>query len=64
VNNDLEKQEYKEQQMQQKVPPPPISRIYDVTEGVRSKKTAAVYRRVFKRFLDHIKNHDLQVLLD
>lgn len=39
------------------------SRIYPVTEG-KSKKTAAVYKRLFERFLEHIKIHDLQVLLD
>lgn len=64
MNSDLEEQEqqeYEEQQHQQNEQP--IPRIYLVTDGVRSKKTAAVYRRVFKRFLDHIKIHDLQVLL-
>lgn len=39
-------------------------RIFEVTEGIRSKKTAAVYRRIFQRFLNHIKIHDLQILLD
>ncbi|HEY7082981.1 MAG TPA: hypothetical protein VH500_25085, partial [Nitrososphaeraceae archaeon] len=39
-------------------------RIFDVTVGIRSKKTAAVYQSVFKRFLKHIKINDLQVLLD
>ena len=38
--------------------------IYDVTEGLQSKYTKLAYRRGFKRFLDHIKIHDLQVLLD
>ena len=39
-------------------------RIYKVTEGIGSKKTAIVYQRSFNRFLNHIKIHDLQVLLD
>jgi hypothetical protein len=38
-------------------------RIYEVTEGL-SPQTSVVYRRAFNRFLDHIKIHDLQVLLD
>jgi hypothetical protein len=39
-------------------------RIYGVTYGIKSKKTAVVYQRCFKRFLQHIKIHDLEVLLD
>ena len=39
-------------------------RIFEVTEGIRSAKTAVVYQRIFKRFLNHIKIHDLEVLLD
>ena len=38
--------------------------IYEVTEGIHSSQTNAVYQRVFNCFLDHIKIHDLQVLLD
>jgi integrase len=39
-------------------------RIYPVTEGVQSVQTADVYERYFNHFLDHIKIHDLQLLLD
>jgi integrase len=39
-------------------------RIYPVTEGIQSAQTADVYKRYFNHFLDYIKIHDLQVLLD
>jgi hypothetical protein len=39
-------------------------RIYPVTEGIQSTHTADVYKRYFNHFLDYIKIHDLQVLLD
>jgi integrase len=39
-------------------------RIYPVTEGIRSAQTADVFKRYFNHFLDYIKIHDLQVLLD
>ena len=39
-------------------------RIHPVTEGVQSAQTADVYKRYLNHFLDHIKIHDLQVLLD
>ncbi len=39
-------------------------RTYDVTEGLRSKQTAIIYRRSFNRFKNFIQIHDLQVLLD
>ncbi|MGH9978904.1 MAG: hypothetical protein ACRD8Z_24185, partial [Nitrososphaeraceae archaeon] len=39
-------------------------RIYPVTEGIQSAQTADVYERYFNHFLDHIKIHDLQALLD
>jgi integrase len=39
-------------------------RIYSVTEGIRSKKTAFIYEKSFNRFLNFIKIHDEQVLLD
>ena len=35
-----------------------------MSEGLRSKHTAACYKRCFEFFLNHIKIHDLQVLLD
>jgi hypothetical protein len=38
--------------------------IYEITEGIHSPQTKAVYQRVFNCFLDHIKIHDLQVLID
>lgn len=38
--------------------------IYQVDEGHRSKKTAEKYRTNFNLFLDYIKIHDLDVLLD
>lgn len=41
-----------------------VGRIFNVTEGTRTKKTAVVYQRIFKRFLKHIKIDDLQVLVD
>jgi site-specific recombinase XerD len=40
------------------------SRIYPVIEGVGSKYTQVIYAGNFNRFLNHIKIHDLQVLLD
>ena len=39
-------------------------RIYPITEGIRSIKTVIVYERCFNHFLDRIKIHDLQILLD
>ncbi len=39
-------------------------RIFDVTEGIRAKKTVVTYKRIFKNFLKHIKINDLEVLLD
>jgi len=60
---ELKKQEQSQQQYryqykyQQK-------RIFDVTEGIRAKKTVVTYRRIFNHFLKHIKINDLQVLLD
>ena len=41
-----------------------LNGIFWVTEGTRTKKTAVVYQRFFKRFLKHIKIDDLQVLAD
>jgi integrase len=38
--------------------------IYPVTEGLKSPYTKVAYRRNFNHFLDHIKIHDLQVLLE
>jgi hypothetical protein len=38
--------------------------IYLVTEGLRAPSTKDLYRKGFKHFLDYIKIHDLQVLLD
>jgi hypothetical protein len=40
------------------------ARIYEVIEGIQSPYTLIAYRRDFKHFLDCIKIHDLQVLLD
>jgi len=39
-------------------------RIYQVTEGHRSKETCDKYRNCFQRFLNHIRIHDLDVILD
>jgi integrase len=39
-------------------------RIYPITEGIQSSKTSDTYERYFNHFLNHIKIHDLQVLLD
>ena len=39
-------------------------RIYPATEVIQSAQTADVYKRYFNHFLDYIKIHDLQVLLD
>mgnify|MGYP006264524073 CR=1 FL=1 len=60
----IEEQEQEQEQLQQNYQNNYNLRIFDVTEGIRSKKTAAVYRSVFKRFLKHVKINDLQVLLD
>jgi integrase len=40
------------------------ARIFPVIEGIPSKKTQISYQRCFNHFLDRIKIHDLQVLLD
>jgi hypothetical protein len=39
-------------------------RIYEVTAGIQSKHTRAIYQQNFDRFLNKINIHDLQVLLD
>jgi integrase len=39
------------------------TKIYPITEGV-DDKTGGAYQRYFNRFLNHIKIHDRQVLLD
>ena len=39
-------------------------RIYPITEGIPSPYTQKAYQRSLERFLDYIKIHDLQVLLD
>lgn len=39
-------------------------RIYPLSEGLQSPRTVDAYERCFNHFLDHIKIHDLQVLLD
>ena len=39
-------------------------RVYPITEGIQSSKTSATYSRYFNHFLNYIKIHDLQVLLD
>ena len=39
-------------------------RIYPITEGIPSPYTQKAYQRSLERFLDFVKIHDLQVLLD
>jgi Phage integrase, N-terminal SAM-like domain len=39
-------------------------KIFLITEGIRSKKTQITYQRYFNHFLDHIKIHDFEVLLN
>src|SRR5918994_3262045 len=39
-------------------------RVYPKTEGIQSSKTSATYSRYFNPFLNYIKIHDMQVLLD
>lgn len=39
-------------------------RIYLVTDGLKSKQTAKVYRSTFKGFIKYLQNIDLKVLLD
>ena len=39
-------------------------RIYSVTDGLKSKQTAKVYRSTFKEFIKYLQNVDLRVLLD
>jgi integrase len=41
-----------------------VQKIYSVTDGIDSAQTRAVYLRNFNRFLNQVKTHDLQVLLD
>jgi hypothetical protein len=38
--------------------------IYPVGDGHRSPQTAAKYKKNFEHFLDYIRIHDLDVLLD
>lgn len=54
------------QTVQQPLPPryEQKHRIYPPTEGIDSPYTKDVYQHAFDRFLNHIKIHDLQVLLD
>ena len=58
---ELQKQEQSQQQYQYQYQQ---KRIFDVTEGIRAKKTIITYRRIFNHFLKHIKINDLEVLLD
>ena len=58
---ELQKQEQSEEQYQYQYQQ---KRIFDVTEGIRAKKTIITYRRIFNHFLKHIKINDLEVLLD
>lgn len=54
-------QERQEQEEEQEQEP----RIYDVTDGCRSKDTTATYRIAFKHFLEvTIKSKNLRALLD
>jgi predicted metal-dependent HD superfamily phosphohydrolase len=39
-------------------------RIYSVTDGLKAKQTAKVYRSTFKEFIKYLQNVDLRVLLD
>jgi hypothetical protein len=39
-------------------------RIFQITDGHRSKQTREKYRNCFEHFLDYIRIHDLDVLLD
>jgi hypothetical protein len=58
---------HQEHQEKEIIPQPSIiskNRIFWVTEGANTKKTAIAYERIFKRFLMHIKIDDLQVLID
>jgi integrase len=53
-----------QQQEQQQQPRQSKKRIFDVTEGTRTRKTARIYRDVFKGFLSYVKINDAEVLLD
>ena len=55
---ELQKQEQSEEQYQYQYQQ---KRIFDVTEGIRAKKTIITYRRIFNHFLKHIKINDLEV---
>ncbi|MFY9966573.1 MAG: hypothetical protein WAU25_08790 [Nitrososphaeraceae archaeon] len=59
-----EELELEQQQEEQGQAPQRQKRIFPVTEGTQSKKTEVVYRRIFSNFLNHIKIHDLEVLVD
>ena len=50
-------EEQKQQKRQQRL-------IYPVHEGHRSQQTAAKYKMNFEHFLNYIRIHDLDVLLD
>ena len=39
-------------------------RIYAVTDGLRSKQTARVYKSTFSEFIRYLQNIDLRILLD
>jgi integrase len=58
-SNNKQRQQWQNFQNQEQSP-----RIYPVTEGVESNQTKIVYQRLFNHFLDYVKIHDLQVLLD
>jgi hypothetical protein len=70
LNEEEEEEEQKQQlqQQQQQQQQPTLNNrkrlIFQVDEGHNSKQTAIKYQTNFKLFLDYIRIHDLDVLLD
>jgi len=62
VNNNVPEQNKHEQTEQQQEGQP--ARIYQVTDGLKSVHTKETYQIGFKQFLKHVKNDNLQALID
>lgn len=52
------------QQRTQNIPQLFTRRVFQITDGHRSKQTSEKYRNNFNHFLDYIRIHDLDVLLE
>ena len=61
---DKQLQQQQRDQHHHKQPQSFTRRIFLITDGHRSKQTCEKYRNCFEHFLDYIRIHDLDVLLD